>query len=184
MAELDDIAARAEAFEKQSEQSRKVEPEDTGRVDAIDPMQAAENMAASMLTVAQAGAKFFFDQRLYLGDEELAEGKSSLAPVIDKYDLAMGGNGKMPYQEEIVAGFYLGGLFKRFRRALAALRASDKAKAEAEKREQDQANGNQRKHQSQEQSRTVPSEVGIREEPNNDKEGWLTQPGGAGSPVG
>lgn len=178
MAELDDIAARADAFEKQAEQSKKVEPEVVGQVAAPDPMQAAANMAESLLKTAEAGVKFFFDQRLCLGDEELGEGKDSLAPVIEKYNLTAGGNGKLPYQEEIVAGFYLGGLWKRFRRALASLRAVDEANAKA-KREQEQANGNQRKHQPEEQPRPVPSEVRVREESDDDTPGWLTKPGSA-----
>jgi Sec-independent protein translocase protein TatA len=176
---LDQVVNRAEAFER--EQAAAAEFTDQSEaesekqaVSSVDPSEAAANLAESVLRIGEGAAKMLADSRLYLPDDELESGRASLAPVIEKYDLTRGGTGKMPCQEEIQAGFYLGGLFRRFRRALAELKAKDQAEAKA-KRERQQNNGNQREHQPQEPAHALPSEVGLRKEPDANKEGWNTE---------
>lgn len=195
MDELDNLARRAESFEKQAQEAGTWEEvSDTaepGKVEAVIDIDAAGNRVESLMKVAEAAAKMFLDNRLHFADEEIEAGRDNLAPVVQKYGLAGEGTGRLPYQEELTAGFYLGGLFKRFRRALAALKAADKAKAEAEKQANQQQyqasaqpNGEERKHQSKEQSRSVPGEVGVGEVADPDAPGWLTRPGGAGTALG
>lgn len=195
MDELDNLARRAESFEKQAQDASTWEEvsdtQEPGKVDPVVDIDAAGNRVESLMKVAEAAAKMFLDNRLFFPDEEIQAGRDSLAPVVQKYGLAGEGTGRLPYQEELTAGFYLGGLFKRFRRAMAALKAADKAKAEAEKQANQQqhqasapANGEERKHQSEKQSRSVSSEVGVGEVTDPDAPGWLTRPGGTGTAVG
>lgn len=172
---LENIANRAEGFEQQTLESSTFEPlQENARLAApvADPLEAAKNRAAVLLQTMGVAAKAFIDPRLELPPEEIAAGQEGLGPLLAKYNLAGDGDGKLPYQEEITAGLYLGGLWRRFRRALAQLKAIDKAEAEA-KRQQEQANGNKREHQPKEQPRAVSSEVGLRQESDTDSEGWL-----------
>lgn len=171
---LENIANKAEGLEKQTADSQTFEPvnELPGAAVFIDPLEAAKNRAAIILQTLGAGAKAFIDQRLELPPEEIAAGQEGLAPLLAKYNLVGGGDGKLPYQEEITAGLYLGGLWRRFRRALAQLREIDRAEAERQKQEQE-SNGNQRKHQPQEQPQPVSSEVGVRQESDTDSPRWL-----------
>jgi Sec-independent protein translocase protein TatA len=183
---LEQVIGRAEAFEREQAQAadftQQSEPE-AQTVSEVDPSEAAGNLAESVLRIGEGAAKLLADSRLYLPDDEIEAGRQSLAPVIEKYDLTRGGSGKMPYQEEIQAGFYLGALFKKFRRAVAELRAKDKAEAKA-KQEQKQTNGSQREHQSQEPAHALPSQERVRQEPNPDKEGWNTESWGESRPLG
>lgn len=176
MDQLENIANRAEGFEQQTAESSTFEPlQENARLAApvADPLESAKNRAAVLLQTLGVAAKAFIDPRLELPPEEIAAGQEGLGPLLAKYNLAGDGDGKLPYQEEITAGLYLGGLWRRFRRALAHLRAIDKAEAEA-KKQQDQANnGNKREHQPQEQPRPVSREVGLRQEPNIDSPRWL-----------
>ncbi|HCS65471.1 MAG TPA: hypothetical protein DIW64_16180 [Cellvibrio sp.] len=200
---LDNLARRAEAFEAEQkeagsweevkESEKKPDAPGSGSLPDID---AAANRAESILRIAEAAAKMFVDDRLILGDEEVANGRDSLAPVLQKYNLMGEGTGRLPYQEEITAGFYLGGLFKRFKRALAVLRAKDKADDEANKQANHQAvhqpkpsgnqatNGEERKHQSQEQPQSVPGDQRIREVSDVDAPIWLTGGRSTGVPLG
>lgn len=180
---LDQAIGRAESFEReQTDKAKEFASESepaAGAVASVDPIEAAGNMAVSLLKVAEGACKAFVDSRLMLDEKELESGRESLAPVIDKYGLALG-SGKMPYAEEIEAGFYLGGLWRRFRRALGELKAADKAAA----KEREQANGGQRKYEPEKPARAVPSEVGLREKPNTNSEGWNSENWGAGDPLG
>jgi hypothetical protein len=174
--ELENIAARADQFEKETAEANQFKkPEESAKegVVQLDPLEAAGNRAEALLRILGVGAQAFIDNRLELPDDEILQGRASLAPVIEKYGLA-GDGGVIPYQEEITAGFYLGGLWRRFRRVLAELRAADKAEAEKKKREQE-SSGSQRKHQPEEPARPVSGEVRIREEPDADKEGWSSE---------
>ncbi len=195
MDELEKLAKRAEFQEQQNRQPEEWEEVQDKKsspgpevVQALPSDQAAANRAEAILTIAEKAAQMFFDPRLVLGEGEIEAGRDSLAPVIQKYNLAGEGTGRLPYQEEITAGLYLGGLFKRFRRAIAALRASDKAEAEAKAKEQanqkssgqfnssvNQANdnGEERKHQSEKQSHFVPSALGLGEVSDPDAPKWL-----------
>lgn len=195
MDELDNLARRAESFEKQTQDANTweevSESQEQGKTEPVIDIDAAGNRVESLMKVAEAAAKMFLDNRLYLPDEEIEAGRDSLAPVVQKYGLAGEGTGRLPYQEELTAGFYLGGLFKRFRRALAALKAADKAKAEAEEQAKKQryqastpTNGEEREHQSEEQPRPLSGEVGVGEVADADAPGWLTRPGGAGTALG
>src|SRR5690554_5278078 len=122
MDELERVINRAEALEReQAEAADFSQPEsETERVSvaSVDALEAAANRAESLMRVAEGAIKMFVDSRLMLDDDEIQSGRDSLAPVLDKYALAGEGSGHLPYQEEITAGFYLGGLWKRFRRAL------------------------------------------------------------------
>lgn len=188
MDELDKVINRAGAFEREQEQAGDwSEPEseakpESAAIASVDPMEAAGNMAESLLRVAEGAIKMFADHRLELDADEIEAGRAGLAPAIDKHGLTAG-NGKMPYQEEIQAGFYLGGLWRRFRRALGELRAKDQAKAKAEQ-ERKQANGDQREHGTQEPARPIPSSERVREEPNPDSPGWDSENWGTGSTLG
>lgn len=173
MAELDDLAGvigRAEQFDTSSQETV---PEV-----AVEPqtdIDAAMMRARVILKTLEGGAKLLADSRLMLSDEDLESGQASLAPLIQKYNLAGDGSGNIPFAEEVAAGFYLGGLWKRFRRALADLRAKDKAESE-KRNNQQQANssdGNQRKHRPEEQAHAVPGEVGVREESDPEAPRWL-----------
>jgi hypothetical protein len=179
--ELENLAQRAEAFEKSAEESKKWgEPEAEEKSEPLPDIDAAGNRVESIMKVAEAAAKMFLDNRLFFPDEEIEAARGSLSPVVQKYNLAGEGTGRLPYQEELTAGFYLGGLFKRFRRALAALKAADKAKAEKENQANQQANqeenndGDERKHGTQEQPHVVPSEVGVWQESDPNAPKWLT----------
>lgn len=196
MDELDNLARRAEAFEKEvkdagkwESEAEKKEPE--GVIASLPPIDAAGNRAESILKIAEAAAKMFVDSRLVLGAEEIQNGRDSLGPVLQKYNLVGEGTGRLPYQEELTAGFYLGGLFKRFLRTVAALRAHDKANAKANAQAnnqpnnaQGQANGEERKYQSKEQSQPLPGEVGLGEVTNPNEEVWHLPSGVAGAAVG
>ena len=185
---LEDLARMAEHQEKQQDAASTWEPvEDqkpAGTINGVSDQEAAANAAESYLRIAEGVAKMFADPRLMLGDEEIASGRESLAPVIDKYGLAGTGDGKIPFWQEIGAGLYLGGLFKRFRRALAQLRADDEAKEQAKKQANQQANnqavnqantsdGEERKHQTVEQSQPLPSDQWVREVTDPDAPVWL-----------
>lgn len=167
MAGLDNIAAQADQFEKETAAAGEFSADEQQTI--VDQLDAAADRAEALLRILGVGAKAFIDNRLDLPPEEIEQGRACLAPVIEKYGLA-GDGGGIPYQEEITAGFYLGGLWRRFRRALAELREVDRAKAEAEK-----DSGNQRKHQSEEQSRPVPGEVGVREKSDAPPPRWSTE---------
>lgn len=179
MDELENIAKRAEAFERQAEEANTWEdaeekPRQAGAVSGVDPSEAAGNMAENFLRIGEAAAKLFADSRLMLDEAEILSGRASLSPVIEKYNLAGSGDGNLPYQAEISAGFYLGGLWKRFKRALAALRAEDRAKAEANQQSGNKANnGEERKYKSEEQSQSLPSPERLRQESDPDSPGWL-----------
>jgi hypothetical protein len=183
---LENIANRADQMDRQSAQAQEFEPvDDQPKGEAVlmgvSPEQAAENMAESLLSMGFGVVKMILDSRLVMGGDELESGKESLSPVIQKYNLAGGGTGRLPWHEEMCAGLYLGGLYKRVRAALSELKAKDKAKREANlqaENNRNQANyGDQRKYQSQEQSHSLSSSVGVRQEPNANTEGWL---GGGG----
>jgi hypothetical protein len=165
---MDAVINKAEQFDAESQESASVEQP----IEPQTEISAAETRAAVLLKMLEGGAKLLADSRLMIDDEELASGTASLAPVIQKYNLAGEGNGNIPFAEEVAAGFYLGGLWKRFRRALAELRAADKAKKD-EQKQASSSNGDQREHRTEEQSRPVPGKIGVREEPNPKKEGWL-----------
>lgn len=189
---LENIANRADQMDRQTEQAQEFGPvEETKSGEAVlvgvSPEQAAANMAECLLSVGFGVAKMLLDSRLVMGEGELESGKESLSPVIQKYNLYGSGSGRLPWWEEISAGLYLGGLYKRIRAALSELRAADKAKREASQqanaqpnpqaeKNQNQANyGDQRKHQSQEQSHTIPSSLGVRQKSDPDSPFWLRE---------
>ncbi|WP_341937195.1 hypothetical protein [Marinimicrobium sp. C2-29] len=179
MAELDQVINRAEAFEREQAQASdwsepEAEPERV-QVQGVDPMEAAQNMGESFLRVVEVGVTTFVDQRLRLDDEEIEAGRASLGPAIDKHHLTAG-DGRLPYQEEITAGFYLGGLWRRIKRTLTELRAKDKAEAKRkQQQEEGQANGDQREHQPQEQPHALSGEQRIREESDAPAPGWNSE---------
>lgn len=179
MDELEQMQRKAEQFEQEASEAEKIEDKPTqGEVAGIDPSEAAENMAETLLHVGFGVSKLFLDSRLTLGDDEVMSGRESLAPVIEKYNLQGGGDGKIPYWQEITAGLYIGGLIKRIKRALSELKAKDKAEREAKQQANAQAAqqpnqagnagyyGEERKHDTKEQPHAVSSEVGLRQEPN------------------
>lgn len=174
---LENIVAEAEHYEQQTENAQQFKPEveqggAAAVVAGISPAEAAGNMAESVLSLGFGLMRMVLDSRLVLADEEKECARNDLSPVIEKYNLAMGGTGRLPWHEEIIAGLYLGGLYKRIRRALSELRAMDKAKREAKEQasgNQQQANdyyGKEREHAAQEQPHAVPSDFGLRQEPN------------------
>lgn len=179
--ELENLANHAEQYERKTEEAQKFESPDKENtqviVSGVSPEEAAGNMAETILQVGFGVCQFLLDPRLQYDVDEVAAAREKLAPVIQKYNLAVGGTGRLPWIEEIMAGLYLGGLYKRIKRVLSEIRAYDKAKREAETEANSQANNNQnqanssyygeaRKHQSQESSHPVPSEVGVRQESN------------------
>lgn len=183
---LENIANRADQMDRQFEQAQEFEPvDDKPKGEAVlmgvSPEQAAENMAESLLSVGFGVAKMLLDSRLVMGEGELESGKESLSPVIQKYNLAGGGTGRLPWYEEISAGLYLGGLYKRIRAALSELKAADKAKREVKEQasqqpenNQTQVNyGNQREHTTTEHAHTVSSYIGVRKESDPDSPFWL-----------
>lgn len=183
---LENLTRRAESFERQAQEANTWEDaEETaaGKVEPVPDIDAAGNRAESLLKIGEGIAKLLIDNRLFFAPEEIQEGRESLAPVIQKYNLAGEGTGRLPYQEEISAGLYLGGLIKRFRRALAALRASDKAKAEAENKANQQPNqqqnqatqsdGEERKHKSEEQPHALSGSLGLGQVSDPDAPVWL-----------
>ncbi|WP_444884854.1 hypothetical protein [Microbulbifer sp. PSTR4-B] len=151
-AETEEKARDAEAAESEANEA-KPEPE------KLVPMEAAENRAQSILKIAEGACQMFIDGRLVLEQEEEELGINSLAPAIQKYELAGTGTGRIPYQEEVTAGFYIGGLIRRIIKAVKALRQHDRE--EENKREEAHRNGAQREHQTSQQSQPVSSEVGI-----------------------
>lgn len=189
---LDNLARRAEAFEQEQKEAgswgeikdSEKKPDASG-ASPLPDIDAAANRAEAILKIAESATHMFIDDRLSLGDVEIENGRNSLAPVLQKYNLMGEGTGRLPYQEELTAGFYLGGLFKRFKCALTALRAKDKAEAEANKQASQQPNqqanksgnqaenGEERKHQSEEQSQPVPGNERLREVADPDAPRWL-----------
>lgn len=175
-----DAPADWEQTEEQTEQTEKP----AGQVRPVDPMEAAANRAEVLLRLMGGAVKGFVDRRLELDQTEIDNGREALAPVIDKYNLAGTGNGNVPYQEEITAGFYLGGLWRRFRRALAELRAADKAREKAQQEQQQSDYGNQREHATSKPAQPVPGNQRLRQEPDPDAPGWDSENWGQGGPVG
>lgn len=178
---LENIVAEAEHYDRQTESAQQFKPVDeqggaAAVVAGISPTEAAGNMAESVLSLGFGLMRMVLDSRLVLADEEKECARNDLSPVIEKYNLAMGGTGRLPWHEEIIAGLYLGGLYKRIKRALGELRAADKAKREAKEQANQQANGNtyqandyygkEREYAAQEQPHAVSSDIGLRQESN------------------
>lgn len=189
MDELENLVNRAESFERDQVGAQTWEPVSEGEakvkagtVPPVNTIDAAGNRAEGFLRITEGVVKLIFDSRLVMGDDEIESGRESLSPLIQKYNLAGEGNGNLPYQEEISAGLYLGGLFKRFKRALVVLRAKDKAEAEAKRQANDGANssgnkasnGEERKHETSEQSQPLSGDLGVWQEPDADAPKWLT----------
>lgn len=179
--ELEKLALRAEHHEQQAASAAEFEPvkeqgQAEGVVAGVSTAEASANAAETMLRIAEGAAKLFADPRLMLSQEEIDSGRESLAPVIEKYGLAGSGDGRIPFWQELTAGLYLGGLIKRFRRALAQLRADDKAKEQAKQQSEDKArasDGEERKHQHEERPHVVSGAVGVGEVSDLEAPGWL-----------
>lgn len=185
MDDLGNVISRAIELEKDQAAAASFEPVDESKSKRTETVKSgggdsAAEFAESLLVMGTSVAQAFVDSRLCVDDQEIALCRSELAPALDKYSLARG-DGKIPYREEWRAGFYLGGLGRRFKRALAQLRAQDKAKMEAKRRAE---NGGQRKHETQESAYPVPSKERVREKSNVDKEGWNSESWGEGVPMG
>ena len=183
MAGIDAAINKAEAFDSEQKaaedacESVASEPKVQAEVNQSSPEAAAE-MAASLLKTGEKIMQAFVDQRLVADELEVTSCRDNVGPLLDKYNLT-GGGGGLPYQEEMAAGFYFGGLIKRFRRALAELRKADKAK-----KQESENNGDKREHTPQQSARPVSSEVRVREKPDTTAEGWNSESWGAGGPVG
>jgi|GEM_PF-6257922 len=184
MAGIDAAINKAEAFdseqraaEESTETTGTGQPTTAPDVDKRS-LEAAAEMAESLLKTGEKIMQAFVDQRLVADELEVARCGENVGPLLDKYNLT-GGGGGLPYQEEMAAGFYFGGLIKRFRRALAELRKADKAK-----KQESENNGDKREHTPQQPARPVSSEVRVREKPNTTAEGWNSESWGAGGPVG
>lgn len=186
MDDLDNVINRAVEFEREQAKSASFEAEPESEPKRRSSVKSsnensAEEFAESLLVSGEKVVKALVDSRLYAAQPEKDLCRSELGPFIEKYNLHGAGDGKIPYREEWDAGWYLGGLFRRFKRAVAQLRAEDKAKHEAKQRVN---NGDQRKHQTEKPAHAVPSQERVREEPNTDSPGWDSENWGAGSPVG
>ena len=184
MAGIDAAINKAEAFdseqraaEESTETTGTGQPTTAPDVDKRS-LEAAAEMAESLLKTGEKIMQAFVDQRLVADELEVARCGENVGPLLDKYNLT-GGGGGLPYQEEMAAGFYFGGLIKRFRRALAELRKADKAK-----KQEKETNGNQREHQTSQPSRAVSGEVGVREKSDASKEGWNTESWGESGAMG
>lgn len=171
MDELDRAIARAAAFQKEQNRAAGVELEESTEqgassvtISAPSSLDQAKNMAESLLKTGEQITKILVDKRLIVDQEEVDDCRESMAPLLDKYKVSSGGS--VPFIEEIRGGYYMGGLFKRFKRAVAELKAQDK-----KKREQ-QENGSTRANREEKQARNVSGQVGIREESNAKAEGW------------
>ncbi|WNZ54156.1 hypothetical protein QT397_14770 [Microbulbifer sp. MKSA007] len=163
MDELERMAKQAESDEKvrDAEAAESEATEASPEPETLVPMEAAENRAQSILKIAEGACQMFIDERLVLEQEEEERGISSLAPAIQKYELAGTGTGRIPYQEEVTAGFYIGGLIRRIIKAVKALRQHDRE--EAKKREEAYRSGKEREHQTPQQSQPLPGEEWLRQ---------------------
>lgn len=162
MDELELLAKEAEASEKIEAERYQPEPEQSEEPSeqlSEASLIAAKNRAESFLRVCEGGVRLLVDSRLKLSKEEVDEGRDSLGPVIDKYNLQGDGTGRMPMEEEITAGFYIGRMIKKAIRAVKRLRMEDR-KREQELRE----HGKKREHTATQQPHNVSGAVGVRKE--------------------
>lgn len=182
MDELELLARQAEAEEQATAASEALgEAEATGKPAQSEPQAepgAAENLAETVLRLGEGAARLLVDNRLALSDDDIDGGRAALGPAIDKHDLASG-TGRMPYQEEITAGLWLGGLIRRARATLRRLKAEDKAKRERLKR-----NGEERENRTTEPAHAVSGEKRPGEESDTEAPGWLAERWGESDPVG
>lgn len=183
MDELELLARQAEAKEQAAEAAESLSEQEAKQSQSepgIEPgaAEAAENMAETILRLGEGAVRLLVDNRLALSDEDIQGGREALAPAIEKHGLARG-SGRMPYQEEIVAGLWIGGLIRRARVTLQRLKAEDKAKEEQLRR-----NGEKREDRTAEPTHSISGEERVREEPNTETEGWNSEQWGEGDLVG
>ncbi|TVZ37679.1 hypothetical protein P886_2022 [Alteromonadaceae bacterium 2753L.S.0a.02] len=162
MDELERLASEAESEEQSEQQAKQGEPVSEAAAllePDIDRKEAAENRAESVLKIMEGGVKLLIDQRIHFTDENYKDGRESLGAVIDKYHIQGDGTGRIPLEEEVRAGFFLGSLAKIVYRSKRYLSQRDK-----QQQQQEQAkHGEERKHQASEPSHSVLGEVGLRE---------------------
>lgn len=166
LTELERLAKRAEAGEEAeaAERREEDEPEQQPEQGAPEPGQvrAGENRAEVVLRIIEGGAKLIFDDRLALEPDQVEEGREKLGPAIAKHDLQGTGTGNIPYQEEVVAGFFIGGLIKRLIRKFKALRQRDRE--EKQKEQESKLHGTEPQYQTAEPAQPVSSQKRVREE--------------------
>ncbi|WP_019603218.1 hypothetical protein [Teredinibacter turnerae] len=164
MDELERLASEAEAVEQAEVEASKPAPASELQSDVepgIDRKEAAQNRAESMLNIMEGGIKLLLDRRLTIPADSKEEGRETLGAVIDKHSLQGDGTGRVPLEEEVRAGFYLGGLLKNLIKARQALKAHDK---QAAKQQREQAiNGSQREYAPTQQAQPLSGQVGLRE---------------------
>lgn len=160
MDELERLASEAESEEQSEQQAKQGEPVSEAAAPSepdIDRKEAAENRAESVLKIMEGGVKLLIDQRIHFTDENFKDGRESLGAVIDKYNIQGDGTGRIPLEEEVRAGFFLGSLAKIVYRSKRYLSQLDKLEQEKAK------HGEERKHQTAQPSHPVLSEIGVRE---------------------
>ncbi|WP_045827157.1 hypothetical protein [Teredinibacter turnerae] len=162
MDELERLASQAETEELSEAQAKQSEPVTLALPAPVvehDRTEAAENRAESVLKILEGGVKLLIDSRIHFSEDNYKDGRESLGAVIEKYDIQGDGTGRLPLEEEIRAGFFVGALLKTVYRSKRYLTQHDKAEQEKQQR-----HGEERKHASTQQSHSVLSEVGLRED--------------------
>lgn len=177
MDELDKLAEKYDAIE-QDEVQEQSEPvaEKPSEPEFIEPTEAGKERAEALLKISEKLFNLTVEDRLALTGEDIEEGRESLGPVLEKYNVQ--GEGKFQYQEEVTAGFFIGRLVKKVVSGLRTLRKMD---AEARKQKQKQ-NNQEAINDGEERERraTQPAQVDNGSERNGEKsdvekEGWSSE---------
>lgn len=175
---LEHLARVAESEEKAEEalysSEPQSEPEQAVSGDT-DRLEAAGNLAATVLSIGGGAVKLFLDDRIELPESDIEAGRAALAPVIEKHNLVGEGSGTVPYIEEISAGMFLGSLVKKLIRVKRELRQDDDKDKEQERRV---SYGEERKFTATDQTHAVSSEKRVREKSDTTAEGWNSEAGG------
>ncbi|WP_339074925.1 hypothetical protein [Teredinibacter turnerae] len=126
---IDDLADKWEAVDSEPGPKKQPEPEPEK-----GPGEGAKN-AAGLLMAAIEGGWRMVDDRIQYEDQAKREGAEKMAAVLEKYGLGSA-VGKVPYAEEIAAGWFLGALFKQTWLTIKALWAEDRKKQKAKEQAQ------------------------------------------------
>lgn len=169
MDELELLASRAEKQEKGEADELKAElggdqPEEK-TAPPPEVVDAGVNRGKSILRMASKGLENFVDPRLAVPKEEIDHGGEEMGPALAKYGLTGSGTGSIPFEEEVRAGFFLGGFIKRIWKRIKLL-AEYEAEQAKKRRNQElrQQHGEEPQYQTAEPAQSVSGEERLRQE--------------------
>ncbi len=170
LSDLDQLISQAETEAAQVEQA---ESEPVESVKGADD-DGAGNLAALLVQGLELGFKSV-DSRVEYTVSTVDEGREKLGPILSRFNLGASAD-KVPYTEEIAAGWFLGKLIKSSILRIRELWALDKKKAGN--------NGDKRTNGTEQPAPAMASEVGAREVNGDQKDQGDPGEGGAGYFVG